>query len=97
MKSAMTQKQSFSAVKQWAMDPLGTEKMAAFVYVASLIEVFLKRYQTDEPIILYLAEDLMKMMRTLMSQIIKPEIMKSADNSTKLFKIDLSKMNLCYH
>ena len=82
---------SFSAVKQWAMDPLGNAKMAAFVYVASPIEIFLKRYQTDEPIIPYLAEDLTKMMRTLMSRIVKPDVMKSADNSTKLFKIDLSK------
>ena len=48
MKSAMTQKQSFSAVKQWAMDPLRNEKMAAFVYVASLIEVLKDAWNPEE-------------------------------------------------
>ena len=69
---------SLATVKQWVLDPLGKAKLASFVYMALPIENFLKRFQSDEPLIPYLSEDLIKMMRTLMNIIVKPDIMKSS-------------------
>ena len=80
------------------LDPLGKAKLASFVYVALPIENFLKRFQSDEPLIPYLSEDLIKMMRTLMNRIVKPDIMKSLlDDTVKLLKIDLSNRDNLRH
>ena len=81
---------SFSTVKQWVVDPLGKAKLAAFAYVALPIVSFLTRYQSDQPLMPYLSDDLIHMMRALLNRIVKPEIMTSSSDGASLLKIDLT-------
>ena len=82
---------SFSTVKEWVADPLGKAKLTYFMYVATPVETFLKQFQTDQPLIPYPSTELLKIFRTLIGRIVKPEIMKTADDATKLLKVDLTK------
>ena len=87
---------SFETVKQWIADPLGKAKLAFFVYVATPIELFLRIYQTDYPMIPYRANDLGLVFKTLLNRMITSEVMAEAgDDCYKLIKIDTSnKANL---
>ena len=87
---------AFETVKQWIADPLGKAKLAFFVYVATPIESFLRIYQTDYPMIPYMANDLGLVFKTLLNRIITAEVMEEAgDDCYKLIKIDTSnKANL---
>jgi hypothetical protein len=56
-------------------DPLIKSKLQFFASVAKDIEPFLARYQTDQPMIPFLAKDLNKLVVDLMRRIIKEEVL----------------------
>ena len=58
---------SFAVVEAWADDPLASAKLAFVASVARIIEPFLKKYQSDEPLITFFYEDILQMIKTLMS------------------------------
>lgn len=78
---------SFLEVKQWLMDPLSLCKLAFFEFVASLVEPFLKLYQTVKPMLPFLAMDLKELI-TELTLLLKESAVEEAKD---ILCIDLEK------
>ena len=89
-KSRQPKGKSFDKVKLAVEDPLTTAKLSFFSYLASLLEPFLKQYQTAKPMIPYMHTDLTKMYKAVMKIIIKDDIV-DACSSSELPKLDMEK------
>ena len=79
--------------KQWLLlrqkieDPLMPARMKLFEYVSSLLNEFLRGFQTDQPMVPFLCETLGSILRTILSMYVNSSIMKKADNLAKLLDI----------
>ncbi|KAL3867349.1 hypothetical protein ACJMK2_044558 [Sinanodonta woodiana] len=62
---------SFSTVREWSNDKFARAKLAFIVSVAKPVENVLKVYQTDKPMIHFLAKDLEDLMRTTMEGFVR--------------------------
>ena len=71
-------------------EPLLEAKVKFFCYVADIIESYLKKYQTDKPMVPYMYDDLHFMMNNLFSIIVKPEMLEKCKSGKQLVEIDLS-------
>jgi len=72
-------------------DPLAVAKLAFFASVASLFEPFLRKYQTADPLVVFLYEDVTNMLRSVLNRFVKKTIVEAAGgNASKLARIDLS-------
>ena len=74
-----------SAIK----DPLFDAKGEFFISVAGELEPFLSSYQTDEPMLPYMASDLYQVLKNLMQRFMKDDILAGATNALKMSKIDV--------
>ena len=81
---------SFDTIKEMSSDVFLKVKMYNFISTAKLVTPFLTLYQTDRPMIPYLAGDLCNVVRRLMELFIKPNILKEASTIVKILKIDAS-------
>jgi len=80
-------------------DPLITAKLAFFASVAAMFEPFLRKYQTAEPLAVFLYDDVTNLLRSILQRIVKKPLMEAAQiNASKLAKIDLTSAEslLCY-
>ena len=57
-KSKQPKSASFSTIEKATKDALVQAKLQVFVYIVKVLKPFLVKYQTDEPMIMLLAEDL---------------------------------------
>ena len=93
---------SYETVSKMVDDPLLEVKLHSFVSFAHIIEPFLQLYQTDKPMIMFVSEDLHKMLRGLMARVLKPEALdgttaykiSSLDATDKNKQLPLHKVNL---
>ena len=69
-------------------DPLIVAKLHFFSFIASLMQPFLTKYQTDMPMMPYMCDDLMHLCRSLL-ELVKPEILEKCHTALELTKIDL--------
>lgn len=72
-------------------DPLVVAKLEVLITVANEIKPFLTLFQTENPMVPFLSTHLEKVLRDLMSRIVKPDKLAEASTCTKLAQIDLSK------
>jgi hypothetical protein len=79
---------TFDIVKDAANDNLMVVKLKAFVSIVNIIEPFLVLYQTDHPMLPFLAKDLETMLRKLMERCLKETTLKKA-TSKQLLEINL--------
>ena len=64
------------------------------MYIAKVLKPFLVKYQTDEPMIMFLAEDLESMCSKFMYKFVKKSVLDSADRMYKIGNLDvLDKQN----
>ena len=70
-KSKQPTSASFSTIEKATKDVIVPAKLQVFVYIAKVLKLFLVKYQTDEPIIMFLAEDLQSMCSKLMHKFVK--------------------------
>ena len=56
----------FATIAKATKDVLLPAKLQVFVYISKVLKPFLVKYQTDEPMIIFLAEDLIDMCGKLM-------------------------------
>ena len=63
-------------------------KISFFQYITSILEVFLRIFQSDGPLAPFLYQELEKVMRSLMQNFIKTDIIKTK-SVFKLMKVDL--------
>lgn len=68
---------SFTTVCNGLNDPLLKSKLHFFVYVSKIIEPFLKLYQTDRPMLPFLARDLKSLLKDLLEIICVSESLKN--------------------
>ena len=59
------------------------------MYISKVLKPFLVKYQTDEPMIMFLAEDLHDMCGKLMHKFVKKSVLDSADTMSKLANLDV--------
>jgi hypothetical protein len=90
-KSKVPKIQSFKTLQASIRDPLKIAKLQFFVHIAQLLLPFLKKYQTKKPLMAFMAEDLTKMLKTLMSKFVKQSVLKNASTADKLARIELEK------
>ncbi|KAJ8670696.1 hypothetical protein QAD02_001955 [Eretmocerus hayati] len=81
----------FVTVKDYVSDPLLSAKLGFLISVSTGMEKFLRVYQKDDPLLPFMYDDLLELMRSLISRVVKPDILASRNTGEKLSKIDLSK------
>ena len=90
-KSKVPNIQSFQTLQTSIQDPLTIAKLQFFVNIAQLLLPFLKKYQTKKPMMVFLAEDLTKILKTLMSKFVKQSVLENASSADSLARIELEK------
>ena len=64
-------------------------KLKFFSYICSLVEPFLVKYQTQEPMIPYMYYDLKRLFKSLLKLIVKPDALEKCKNAKDLINLDL--------
>lgn len=80
---------SSKSVIQACDDPLTLARLSFFAFVANILEPFLRRFQTAQPMAPFLYDSVEEMLRSLMRRFIKKNVMKDATTCSKLMKIDV--------
>ena len=80
---------SYRVVRDAVADDLTIVKMYFFSYVASLMEPFLRMYQSTKPIVPFMHEDISCLVIKLMCIVIKEEIISNL-SLPQLFKIEMN-------
>ena len=70
-KSSRPNSKSYDAVVKGVKDELTFAKLSFFSFIAGLLKPYLTKYQTDQPMIPFLAKDLEAMYKSLMRLILK--------------------------
>lgn len=66
-----------------------TAKLQFFITIASILKPFLEVYQREAPMLVFIGEDLKKLVRSLMKKFVKKDILEKADSPTKLASVNL--------
>jgi hypothetical protein len=85
------QTKAYAVVRDACSDPLIVAKIMFCISIANQLTPFLKTFQADRPMVVYLCEDLFKMVKCLMNRVLKQSVLKDVSNAAKIIKIDLSK------
>ena len=80
--------QSFKDLVSVLGDPLLKAKLQFFICIGREIQPFLKLYQTDRPMMPFLASDLAGLLRDLLSRFVKPEVLAGSKSILSLSSID---------
>ena len=88
-KSKQPTSASFSTIEKATKDVLVPAKLQVFVYIAKVLQPFLVKYQTDEPMIIFLEEDLQSMCSKLIHKLVKKSVLDSADTMYKIANLDV--------
>jgi hypothetical protein len=88
--------ESFKRVQTACVDPLLEAKLSFFSTVSSIVEPFLQKYQTSQPMIPFLYDDLNSVLHSLMSRLVKPEKLQDALKSLSLWTSQESNSFLCH-
>ena len=88
-KSKQPTSASFSTVEKAMKDVLVPAKLQVFVHISKVLKPFLVRYQTNKPMIMFLAGDLYDICTKLMHKFIKKDILDSADTVYKVATLDV--------
>ena len=89
-KYATPTSKSFKIIRDAVQDPLMPAKMAAFESVAKQLQPFLAIFQSDNPLLPFMASTLQKMIAGLMKRYVKADVLQKATSAVKLLKLDLS-------
>ena len=66
---------SFHTVHEYTKDPSVLTKLQVFTSVAKIVEPFWKEYQTDKPMLPFLAADLLKVLCDLLCRFVKGSVL----------------------
>ena len=83
---------SYEVIKDCLKDPCFIAKLHFYKCIASQLQPFLSKYQTDRPMIPFLSDDLCLIIRSLMRRFIKSDQLETSDD--KLVKIDVADHNI---
>ena len=88
-KSSRPNSKSYDAVVKGVKDELTFAKLSFFSFIAGLLKPYLTKYQTDQPMIPFLAKDLEAMYKSLMRLILKTQSFDDCSGND-LLRVDLS-------
>ena len=95
-KSKRPSSKSYSNVLSAVTDNLTPAKLHFFSYVAGIFQPFLTKYQSDKLMIPFLYSDLLKLFKSVLCLVLKPDVVNPCSSLTTLKKIDLTdKSNFC--
>jgi hypothetical protein len=77
-------------IKKACSDPLIRAKTQFFISTASMVEPFLRKYQTNQPMVSFLYNDLGNCLRSLLTRFVKKDVLAGADSLLKLTKIKVA-------
>ncbi|KAJ8388162.1 hypothetical protein AAFF_G00136280 [Aldrovandia affinis] len=80
---------SYDTIEAAQADPLIIAKLQFFLAISRTFSPFLTNYQTDEPVLPFLAKDLSELLKSLLQRFIKGELLQDA-TPLKLTKIDVA-------
>ncbi|CAH3149087.1 unnamed protein product [Pocillopora meandrina] len=86
---------SYKTIRDSTQDPLMPLKFAAFESVAKQLQPFLVQFQSDSPLLPFVASSLEKVIRGLMKRFVKADVLQGASSAVKLLKIDFKKRENC--
>ena len=89
-KSKRPSSKSYLTVKKSVEDPLVTAKLQFFSFVSSIVEPYLRKYQTDKPMMPFVCFDLKYLVIKLLDIIVKPTVINNCKSGKQLTEIDLS-------
>ena len=76
-------------------DPLRVPKLQIFSFLAGVLQPFLKSYQTDEPVVPFLYNDIFSLLQQILQTVVKPDLLINCNYFGDLMKLDLLKdMNI---
>ncbi|XP_063753643.1 uncharacterized protein LOC134873747 isoform X1 [Eleginops maclovinus] len=84
---------SFAVIKEAQKDPLTLPKLQFFRSIAQLFDPFLRKYQTEEPVMPYLGKDLAELIKSLMRRFVKREVLQDI-TTAQLTKLDIGDKNI---
>ncbi|XP_063731298.1 uncharacterized protein LOC134858964 isoform X3 [Eleginops maclovinus] len=79
---------SFAVIEEAQKDPLTLPKLQFFRSIAQLFDPFLRKYQTEEPVMPYLGKDLAELIKSLMRRFVKREVLQDI-TTAQLTKLDI--------
>ena len=85
---------SFSVVAASCGDALFEVKANIFLSIANEVAHFLNRYQTDMPMLPFLAPDMFQLIFNLLERFVKEEALAEVTSTAKLVQLDLTKSSL---
>ena len=80
---------TYETVRNACKDPLLEAKLQFALSVANEVTPFLRLYQTDKPMIPFMAADLYNMMKNILSRCCKSNVIQNATTVLKLANIDI--------
>ena len=81
---------SYLSVVEAVKDPLMVAKLQFFSFFAGQFKPFLVAYQTDQPMVPFLYQDLLKLIRKIMQIVVKPDVLEKCESGSDLKNVDLS-------
>ena len=91
-KSKRPKSKSYEKVKCALVDPLLIVKLNFFGYAAGMVEPFLKKFQTEKPMIPFLFFKSKAIVTSLLEVIVRSSVIESCKSTKKFISIDLSKI-----
>lgn len=83
--------QSFVNLTSHVQDVLAPAKLQFFINVAKQLKPFLERYQTDKPMMPFIAEDLQGVFVSVLSRFVKRSVLDAITSQQALAKLDVQK------
>ena len=90
-KSKIPKIASFSTLRSATKDPLMPAKLQFFVTQANVLKPYLAKYQTQNPMAVFMAEDIYNLVHSLFSKFVKKEVLENANSMAKIARIELEK------
>ncbi|XP_028973959.2 uncharacterized protein LOC114830660 isoform X1 [Esox lucius] len=87
---------SYDTIEAATKDPLILAKLHFFMAVCRSVTPFLTRYQTDKPVLPFIANDLAELLKSLLRRFIKQELLNDA-TPQHLVRLDVSDMQSRVH
>ena len=89
-KSQTPNSKRFLNLERAVNDLFTPAKLSFFSFIAGILQPFLITYQTDDPMVPYLYNDLFNIIKKVMSLIVKPDIMIKCISGADLKNVNLS-------
>ena len=88
-KSKRPSTKSYENLKAAVDDPLATANLQLFLFVAGILQPFFKLYQTDQPMIPFMYNDIFTLLQKILQSVVKQDLLVNCKNFSDLLKLDL--------